>query len=778
MENQFELIENFKGNENNVNYIIKDFSFNDYKASIDRNFDLDEKENLMKDYSIKDKKSYYTKLIKYCENIVKNKYQNKVIYYKNTCGRYYSKDEMNLQFLPNEIRAFLCSGIMTDIDIKNSMPTLIRWYCMKNNILTPYLDMYVEDREKILNDNKDLDKMTFIKSLNSSKCRHTIKNEFFNEFDRETKKIQKKLMELETDEIQNIIKNISEEDKKNNFGGIFLSRLYFTLESEIIIYLKSLLKERNISISSYNFDGLQIDGNYYNKLGNVVYFQDAIREKFNFDYSFCLTFKEYQNIIKIPAGWDGNKTVEDEETAFNRLVVEFEEKHCKIVNNNIYIKKLEDSNVLFSKSMIDNAYCHMVCGFNKKSGAPISFINKWLNKNDNIHQKESMESYPNNDLCPKDCYNLWRPWNVLKMPSRVYTKEDLNNFVETTDDKTDEKNAEGIKKISKELYKILELIFILCNRNMECYKYLLLWLAQMFKYPEVKSKMIIFISEEGAGKGTLLKLIKRMMGNKKVIQVDDPKEQIFGSFNGIMKDAFFVNLNECGLEDMKKDTGKLKQLITDSTILINEKGVERFEMNSYHRFFFTTNNDNPLVMNRKTRRNVVIRSSDELIDNKEYFVEMNEIIDNDACVREFYDYLMNLDDINVREFNKRPIPETEHANNLKELSIPVPEQFIRWLVLEHCNIDEETDNITSFEDFEFGSENLYEKFEEFKGIKKLTFNCNVIGLCVKISNLHINGIAKRYTKKLNYTTFNTEDILNHFKIDFIKKEPKKPDEPI
>ena len=48
MENQFELIENFKGNENNINYIIKDFSFNDYKASIDRNFDLDEKENLMK----------------------------------------------------------------------------------------------------------------------------------------------------------------------------------------------------------------------------------------------------------------------------------------------------------------------------------------------------------------------------------------------------------------------------------------------------------------------------------------------------------------------------------------------------------------------------------------------------------------------------------------------------------------------------------------------------------------------------------------------------------
>lgn len=761
---QFELIENFRGNEKKVNYIIKDFTFSDYKASIDRNYDLDEKGILIKDYSVKDKRTYYTKLIKYCENIIKNKYQNKVIYTKNICGRYFSND-MSLQYLPNEIRGFLCDKIMTDIDIKNSMPTIIRWYCKKHNIITPYLDMYVNNRETILYENKDLDKMTFIKSLNSSKCKHTVKNDFFNEFDRETKIIQKKLMELENDEIQNIIKSISEEDKKNNLGGMFLCRLYFTLESDIILYLKNtLLKQQNINVSSYNFDGLEVDSYLYEKPSIISFFNDELKKKYGFDDTFSLVCKENTTIIQMPDGWDGNKIIEDEDSAFNRMSVEFEENHCKIINNNIYIKEFDDKNILFSKKEINDAYCHITCGFNKKTNKPASFITKWLNLNDNIRCKDNMEAYPNDKLCPDNCYNLWRPWRILKTPSRVYSKEDINNFVECLKDNEDDENEEVVK-ISQELQKILNLIFILCNNDAEVYKYFILWLAQMFKYPEVKSKMIIFISKEGAGKGTLLRLIENMMGKSKVLQIDNPKEQIFGAFNGIMKDSFFCCFNECGLEDMKKDTGRLKQLITDSKILINEKGIERFEMNSFHRFFFTTNMDNPVIITKDNRRNVVIRSSDELIGNTEFFDEINDIINNDIFVKEFYDYLINLNDDEVKGFNKLPIPKTEHSENLKELSLPIPEQFVKWLIYENCEFDTD-DNIISYKDFEIGSEGLYEKFEEFKNIKKIRFDCNVIGLTVKIKNLYIDGIGKRPTKKCNYTTFNTEQILKHFKIDF------------
>ena len=286
----------------------------------------------------------------------------------------------------------------------------------------------------------------------------------------------------------------------------------------------------------------------------------------------------------------------------------------------------------------------------------------------------------------------------------------------------------------------------------------------MFQYPEVKSKMIIFISKEGAGKGSLLRIIEKMMGKSKVLQIDNPKEQIFGSFNEIMQNSFFCCFNECGLEDMKKDTGKLKQLITDKKILIHKKGIDRFEMNSYHRFFFTTNMENPVIITKDNRRNVVIRSSDELIGNDNYFEELNKIIDNDVCIREFYDYLMSRKDERIKDFQKIPIPYTEHSENLKELSLPVPEQFVKWLVLENCEINND-DEIIKINNFELGSAELYEKFEEFKNINKIRFDCNVIGLTVKIKNLYINGIGKRATKKCNYTTFETKELLTYFKID-------------
>ena len=59
---------------------------------------------------------------------------------------------------------------MTDIDIKNSQPTVIRWICHRYKIICPYLDMYVKDRENILKNN-GIHKLDIISALNSSHLR-------------------------------------------------------------------------------------------------------------------------------------------------------------------------------------------------------------------------------------------------------------------------------------------------------------------------------------------------------------------------------------------------------------------------------------------------------------------------------------------------------------------------------------------------------------------------------------------------------------------------------
>ncbi len=65
----------------------------------------------------------------------------------------------------------------------------------------------------------------------------------------------------------------------------------------------------------------------------------------------------------------------------------------------------------------------------------------------------------------------------------------------------------------------------------------------------------------------------------------------------------------------KKETveceGKIKGLITDPKLTINNKGVNQYDIMSFHRFLITTNNSEPINTSHDDRRNLIIRSSDE-----------------------------------------------------------------------------------------------------------------------------------------------------------------------
>ena len=89
------------------------------------------------------------------------------------------------------------------------------------------------------------------------------------------------------------------------------------------------------------------------------------------------------------------------------------------------------------------------------------------------------------------------------------------------------------------------------------------------------------VSAEGAGKGTLMDILTGMMGQNKVYQTTTPSREVFGNFNGPMSDAFLVNLNEVSASEMKGSSGKLKALITDNQMTINEKGVKQVQITSW-----------------------------------------------------------------------------------------------------------------------------------------------------------------------------------------------------
>jgi hypothetical protein len=367
----------------------------------------------------------------------------------------------------------------------------------------------------------------------------------------------------------------------------------------------------------------------------------------------------------------------------------------------------------------------MSCGV-KSNGKPDSFINQWIDGYDNIRIYDDVDMYPTPLVCPNNIFNLWTPFKAERyIDSYTPNKEALDT--------------------------VLNHIKILCGNEEPVFRYFCKWIAHMIQYPAEKSIAPILISEEGAGKGSLITLLENMLGSEKVLETTDPMRDVFGNFNNLMQDAFFVVFNEVGKTDMKA-RGKLKNLISDTRgLTINGKGINAFKMKSFHRFLISTNEENPVTTTKDDRRQLIIRCSDELCGNKEYGKAFNKLIREVDVIRTCYDYFKSMPDVD--EFMETDIPKTEYQNNLKQLSLSAPEQFL----MDFCSKNE---GLVEVENKDF-----YNQLLDFIESNNIEYKTTPLKFGVKIANLRINGIEKgKHTKTADYRNIDIDKVKKHFNI--------------
>jgi hypothetical protein len=402
---------------------------------------------------------------------------------------------------------------------------------------------------------------------------------------------------------------------------------------------------------------------------------------------------------------------------FKELVEDFEKEHCKILNTGTYASITDNTVIIRGDGKFRDSYKHIQCGFS--NGLPKSFIDVWMNCNDQIRKYNSMNIYPNNSLCPANVFNMWRPF-AMENHKPCIENEEAVDF-------------------------ILNHIKILCNNDQVVFEYLQKWIAQMIQFPEVKTIVITMISKEGAGKGTLMKLFAKMLGKKKILETSTPSRDVFGSFNSLMSDYFVINLNELSKAETKGNEGQFKQMVTDGKLIINSKGIAQYEIDSYHRFFITTNNPDPITTKTDDRRNIIIRSSDEKIGDKDYFDEINDYLDDDDIVKCVYEYFKSIEGMD--KFGSLPVPKTDYQNNLKEGNRNILDKWLEEFTFNNRHHEEvEKTPIEVFSDF-----TIWREINQFKydiNIQKFGMNLNIIA-----SNCISKGQHTRFgdKKKFNIT---------------------------
>lgn len=694
--------------------------------------------NKNKKYTIEECKTKYSILQQFCSTNLKTSGVTKRIYSysSGTSGRLFSGG--SLQGLPSPIRGlFMRNGVGTDVDMLNAHPVILRYICKLHNIACPHLEYYINNRDECITkfESREFGKIVYLKSLNKDTLNRTqgLPPEF-KKYDAELKQIQKKLFMLET--YKELFENIPETKQYNRLGSA-INRILCYYENIILHHAIHIVNSRNIEIAILMFDGFMLYGDYYkdNSLLDDIY-HHVEKQMPGLDMKWA--YKDHNYDLKVPEDFTETTDIDEtQENTFENIVRDFEKSHLKIINKSLYVKHSNNNIIFLTQAQLKMSYSHLsydtpvyndkgkLVGYNNQS-----FISKWSGFTHDIRRKDDIDIYPNMKDCPDNIFNLWVPF-AMELLTTSYNHKAV------------------------ELSFILNHIKILCNHDAVVYDYFIKWIAQMIQYPHIKTIMPTFISGEGSGKGTLFKLFEKMLGNEKVFETTNPSRDVWGDFNGMMCTCFLVNLNELTKKDTLESEGKIKGLITDTNLAINQKGIPQYKIKSYHRFITTTNKEEPLNSSNGDRRNLIIRSSDEKKGDFEYFDTMHKFLEDIDVIRTCYDYFKNIDGMD--KFKDIPLPQTEYQTNLKELSKSPIEQWLESFVSEHCNDAEEYIEL-------LGNE-IYELFKQWCSINGIKYDINSIKLGVRLTNMKIHGIYKgNHTKYGDTKKFNIPELKKTIKI--------------
>ena len=458
---------------------------------------------------------------------------------------------------------------------------------------------------------------------------------------------------------------------------------------------------------------------------------------------------------------DDEEEMDADEIKYNEMKTEWEKTFVKIAHKDLYFYlTTHDPITPKSARQMSDIYQSKSYGYYLKKvdktewvadkARPKSFIQRWL-KDQDIRTADGYGVYPPPQIVPENHINLW-------------TKFPFQDLIEPY-----KYSGEGVEGI-------IGLIKTLCNEDDASATYLMKWLAHMIKYPADKIGVFpIFISDEGVGKGTLNKIIEKIVGAFKYFETSSPELNVWGKFNSLMGSAYVVVINEFGKKNQVDADGRIKNIITDTNMTIKGEGDKPFVIQSYHRFLGGTNDENPTATKKGDRRKWLIRCSDKLIKNRPYFNKMNAHINNPTVMRSFYDYLMSVECDDLRELD---VPTTEYQKILQESNTNIIELFLTHITQGYKNemdrinshgVNDENEESTLVDYSKEGhtSSEVYAYFKLFKETLHIhNYECNLLALMrrLKLWAYSNHLITTKKGKKLNTTVFDFAGLIGHFKI--------------
>jgi len=314
----------------------------------------------------------------------------------------------------------------------------------------------------------------------------------------------------------------------------------------------------------------------------------------------------------------------------------------------------------------------------------VPFINEWV-VDEKLRSYNQVAYIPVASKCPKDIYNLWSPFPILRVP--------LNESVDTS--------------------FIYDFINTLFSDNPVVVHYVLNWFAHLLQKPDEKTLVcLVLYGKQGSGKSTLSEnLLRKIIGIDKML-ITAKTDKIFGRFTNTRGKLLAV-LNEASGAETFNITDILKDAITCTSTEQERKGIDSQTITDYTNYIFTTNNENSVKISEDDRRYLPIEVSNRLCKNVDYFIELTRLLDDEVVMRKFYQELMDRD---IRAFNpSADRPHTKLTDSMMELKADSVTQFIQYWK-EQSNddmVDTDEDHEVTSLSLKMPANLLYQEFQKW-----------------------------------------------------------------
>ena len=613
----------------------------------------------------------YNAMVQYCIKMIRNK-GSAQFDYKHSEGKNYGRlFGHGISTMPRDIRGFLCTNdeggvVVTDVDMANAHPTILHWICVKNDIACETLEMYVKQRDVVFSKfkkqgvDRDTAKMILLKSMNShirldpSKK----KTKFHLAFDREMKTIQSAVYTLPEYQFMKVhaekgakrkhaeAEKRAKKEKKEykgtpNYKGSFLNHILCLWENRMLGQACFIVEELGYEVAALQFDGFMVKGDVCLPLDVL-----SISMKNTFDIDMKWTVKAHSAQINI------DKSQMNTLPPYDLYKYVWLDRLCRVGSE--YVLKLEtgDEVVESGRDICERtkSECHRCDMEDSRS----SFGTRICSDPDLV-EYEKFDIYPDRKTCPPTVYNRWKP----------FLCEDW-----TPDGNKSSENVEMFKKL---VYHLSD-----CDPEVELFIYR--FIAHMIKHPETKPGVwLCLMAEEGCGKGTLLEIIRAVLGKDKVLETNNGSRTMFGNHNDILENAFLVSMDEASGKSLFESSEEMKNLITGDSLVVNPKGKKMHSVRSFLRFIFTIQ-PRAVPTKRGDRRGVVVRCSDALITDHELFDAIRVGLKTEAFAKDIYSFLVDFEVPEV--FKGKWVPTTSIKEALQKANSDVFETWVEHVCRE------------------------------------------------------------------------------------------------